>query len=318
MFSAKRNPSRLHEALLLTLILAPRLIYAADDVSPDLLTTYNEVMRKAERVLAEKGDQAAIDIYEDALLTYGEYGRVNLRLGQLYQKLGREVEAAKHYKICIEDERVDPLDRNMICERRFQTVTAPLELSAVPNEAKIIVIEPALFGGEIQSGVRLPIGEIKLMVEVPGHYPQESTIKLEGPMTWRVVKGLSRREGRVVPDGFVDGTPPKGDGVGPDPFLGEPPAAPKAIRWPAYTALGLGAALVGVGLYQGFDNRAALDDVRAQQLNGGCGRGFCDQGLADAQNTAVLADALWISGATVAASSVLLWYLFDVSPQEAP
>ncbi len=317
---------RLTATLICLLFAAPAW---ADDVSRDFLLRYNEVALKAEQAFAKGGTPAAIRVYEEALLTdaMAGYGRIHLRLGKLYRDQGRNPEAASHFRACRADDRVDQVDRDLICLEGFNAVTAPLTIAGLPDRGEAIVIEPRLFAGPFRSGDRLPLGNVQVMVEAPGREAKASTITLDGPETWQAVVGLSRRAGPLVPDGFVgdegrDDDPfAQGDPfVQADPFLGAPPDERDdgAVRWPAYTALGVGLAMVAGGVTLGYLNRGELDDIRAMQRAGECAT-FCGPELAEAENQARLADGLWIGGAAVAASSIALWFLFDApAPAEAP
>jgi len=286
---------------------------AADQIPPELARSFDQIAQKADTVQARSGPEAAIPIYEEALLTHEGYGRIHLRLGQIHKRLKQFPEAAEHFKACQEDERVDALDRKIICEKGFLRTTALFELDSVPAQTRVVIIKPERFAGLLRSGMRLPLGELRLMVESPGRYPKESKLELKGPMTWRVALGLSRRDGPLISEGFLEGEGSKNEGL--DPFLGPDPAggvAPKeSLRWPAYTALSLGVALLGTGYYLGSSNQDHLEKIRSDQRSGGCGRGYCGSDLDEAENQAKLADGVWITGSVIAASSVLLWFLFE-------
>ena len=304
-----RRPIALPLALLLA-VLGPA-IARADTVSREFLLRYNEVAQRAERALARGGAAAAIQVYEEALLSEDltGYGRIHLRLGKLYREQDRNPEAAAHFRACRADERVDAIDRDIICLPGFDAVTAPLEITGLPEHGEVIVIEPRLFAGPHHSGKRLPKGTLKVMVEAPGREPRESVVVLDGPASWAAVLGLSRRAGPLVPDAFVSDTPSDGDE---DPFAAERAfeEATGPSRWPAYTAAGVGLALVAGGVTLGYLNRGELDDIRSRQTSGGC-KTYCGPDLAEAENRARLSDGLWIGGAVVAASSVALWFLLD-------
>ncbi|MEZ4467369.1 MAG: hypothetical protein R3F60_03920 [bacterium] len=291
---------------LLPLLLLAALPARADDVPEDLQRAFNQLAREAEALLQSQGPTAAIARYEKALLTdFAGYGRVNLRLGQLYQQEGRHALAAGHFKDCDEDERVDAVDRELICQDGLRASTAPLEIVGLPAGGQVVVLEPVLFAGPLRPGDRLPLGELRVVVEAPGRPPRESRLRLDGPMSWTALLGEAapmEEAGplRVLPADPVDPVDPVDPG-GP----GE-----GAVRWPAWAAAGTGVALVGTGLYLGFDNRQTLDDIRDRQQRAEC-PGSCASELSSAEGRAKLADGLWIGGAVVAASSVLLWYLFD-------
>ena len=300
----------------LSIVLVAASAYAADDVPEAFMLRFNELALQADRLAERDGPRAAIRAYEDALNAWGaDYGRIHLRLGVLYQKLGQAPEAARHFADCRADQRVDELDRETICTSGFEQVAKPLLITGLPDGGKVVVLEPSLFAGAIQSGDALPLGNLKLVVEVAGHEPNTVDHAHDGAPFAAEVGLVARRRGSLVPDAFVGeggGDDPPDDGGGGFVQDDVEPVSGDATRWPAYTAAGLGVALVGAGVTIGLMNRGELDDVRSQQRAGDCAA-FCAQELTDAENTAVVADALWISGAVVAASSVLWWYLFDGS-----
>ncbi|MCB9549687.1 MAG: hypothetical protein H6706_28100 [Myxococcales bacterium] len=286
---------------LLPFLLLAALPARADDVPEDLLRGFNQLAREAEALLRTSGPAAAIARYEQALLSdFAGYGRVHLRLGQLYQQERRFALAARHYTDCDEDERVDAVDRELICQEGQRACTAPVELVDLPAGGQVVVLEPTLFAGPLRSGERVPLGPLRVVVEAPGHPPRESRLTVEGPLNWRVVLGEP-----LAPADVPDEAPPS---VLPPEV--PPPPGGEALRWPAWAAAGAGVALVGTGLWLGVDNRQTLDDIRDDQRLARC-PGSCATELSEAESRARLADGLWIGGAVVAASSVLFWYLFD-------
>ncbi len=309
----------MRSASLIVVLLFASGAHAADDMPQDMMLRFNDLAQRAETTESKDGPEAAIRLYESALEGWANnYGRVHLRLGQLHQKLGQTVSAAAHFRECMEDERVDALDRDFICKQGFREATVALVVDGLPEGSRLVVLEPRLFAREFTSGDRLPAGAVKIVVEAPGRRPQTSTVQLskkgDEAVRWVAQLGLKKRSGGMVPDGFVSG---EGEGEGEDlpprdEFIAgeevEPPS--NAIRWPAYTAAGVGLAMVGAGLTLGFMNRGELDDIRSKQREGGCSS-FCGEDLATAQNTALTADVIWMSGSAVAASSVLWWFLFE-------
>ncbi len=302
--------------LSLSIIVLAAAAQAADDVPEAFMLRFNELALQADRVAERDGPRAAIRAYEDALHSWGaDYGRIHLRLGVLYQKLDMAPEAARHFADCRADQRVDELDRETICTSGFEQVARPLSITGLPDGGKVVVLEPSLFAGAIQSGDALPLGKLKLVVEVPGHEPNTVDHQHDGAPFAAEVGLEKRKRGPMVPDAFVgEGDDPPDDGTGGFVQDDVEPVTGDATRWPAYTAAGLGVALVGAGVTIGFMNRGDLDDIRSKQRAGDCAA-FCAQDLSDVENSAVMADALWISGAAVAASSVLWWYLFDGSSE---
>lgn len=285
----------------------PLFASAADNASRDLMLKFNERALRAEKALEADGPQAAIEIYERALDETGQFGRVHLRLGQLYQQLGKAAQAAFHFRACDRDERVDSMDRELICRRVFEEMTAPVTLSEVPPNAAVVVVEPAPFAGPLASGDRLPKGQIRLAVDAPDRIRREAELALDGPLTWSAEVGMERPAGPLIPGDFIV------DGPGPDPDEVPAVAGPGngLPVWPAYAAGGLGAALIGGGVFLGLSNNSELDDIRDRQRNGGCGLKFCGSDLADAENMGTIADTLWISGTAVATGALVWWLLAD-------
>lgn len=173
-------------------------------VTPELLERYNQLVRRA-RALEKDGPGAVIKVYTEALVdpVYQAYGRIHLKLGALLKESGRIVDAAYHFNKCIQDHRVDKLDRSIICQAGYEDTTTTLELIGQPPRSKVVVLEPALFSGPVQSGVRLPLGRVRLVVEVPGHFPHEAYVNLKSPTRWVVELGMKRRRGPLVPDEFL-------------------------------------------------------------------------------------------------------------------
>ena len=173
-------------------------------VTPELLERYNQLVRRA-RTLEKDGPGAVIKVYTEALVdpVYQAYGQIHLKLGALLKDSGRLVDAAYHFNQCIQDHRVDKLDRSIICQAGYEDTTTTLELVDQPPRSKVVVLEPTLFSGPIQSGVRLPLGRVRLVVEVPGHFPHEAYLNLKSPLRWVVELGMKRRRGPLVPDEFL-------------------------------------------------------------------------------------------------------------------
>lgn len=286
----------------------PTLVWA-DGASRDLMLRFNERALRAERVLEAEGPAAAIAAYEQALEETEQFGRVHLRLGQLYQQTGDTAQAAFHFRACDRDTRVDAMDRELICRRAYEAITAPVTLTQVAPTASVTVLMPKQFAGPLASGDRLPKGPVRLAVDAPDRIRRESDLTVDGPVSWSAEVGMERPRGPLIPGDFIVD--------GPDPVTEEPPpgvvapASEGLPTWPAYAAGGLGAALIGGGLYLGFTNNSDLDDIRARQRNGGCGLKFCGSELNDAESTAGLADTLWISGTALATGALVWWLLAD-------
>lgn len=280
------------------------LARASDDVSPELMSRFNVLANRAEAARKSTGPVAAIAIYEEALLEGEGYGRVNLRLGQLYQQSGKNAEAADHYRRCLRDDRVDSIDRQLTCEPGFKKTTAHLHIDGLPEGGRVVVLEPELFAGAFRSGDPLPVGMVKVMVEAPGREPRGSTIRLDRALRWTAAVGLERRQGPLVPSAFLNPDPDEPEA---DSFVDAPLESGGRPVLPLISA-GVGVALVGAGLFLGFDNRSTLDGIRSKQRDGGCAS-FCGADLSDSNNAAMFADGLWIGGTTLAVSSLVWWYL---------
>ena len=301
---------RTRALLFSTLLAAATLpgVVSADEVPRELLLRFNELVQSAERVEASDGTEAAIVVYRDALVDLS-YGRIHLRLARLHQKLDQLGEAAHHFRACTEDARVDETDRELFCQDGFAQTTAVLNLAALPERGQIHIVAPATFAGPIESGQRVPLGPIDLRVEAPGREPSRVRVQVDGPTTWTVELGEAIGESGDVPlhvsSGFVED----------DPFLVDDdydePSAGGPTRWPAYTAAATGLALVAAGVFVGSGSLSDLDDIRSRQATAGECPSLCVDELDDAHSRAQMGDALLISGVVVAASSAVLWYLFD-------
>ncbi len=286
--------------LLAALPTAPAL--AADAVDRPVLDAFNAVVREAGP-LSESQPDKAIELYERALLDGPArgFGRLHLRIAHLHRVAGRTAEAAHHFRACLSDERVDPIDRQFICERGFEQVTSPLTIEGLPDGGSVTVIEPSLFAGAHQNGSRLPRGEVLLVVDAPGRRAERTAVAVEGPTLWTARLGLEQPEGPLVPEGFVGDEAP-------------PPVTDALPQWPGYVAGGLGVLLVGGGVAVGVENQDTLADIRARQSAGRCGIDVCAGDLTAAESRAGLADGLWISGAALAAGGLVWWLISGEQP----
>ena len=123
----------------------------ADQVDPAVAQRYADLARRAEAAFAQAGPGAAIPLYEEGLAAFpAGYGRVHLRLGQLYQQLGRNAEAAGHFKACEADARVEAIDRELICQDGLRVTTATVSLTGLPEGGRVAVIEPVAFAGPLK------------------------------------------------------------------------------------------------------------------------------------------------------------------------
>lgn len=272
-------------------LLAPAPAAAQDAVDRATLAAFNALVAEVDP-LVESDPRAALARYEIALDDgpLQGYGRVHLRLGQIHRDQGHAAAAAWHFRACDRDERVDAFDRELICRKAYDALTAPLRISGLPPTGSIDVIAPERFAGPFPSGGRLPKGDVLLFVRFPGHHPARAALTLERAMTYEAQPG--------APIALEDDAPALA------PARGGPP------RWPAYVGLGVGAVLVGAGVGVGLDSASTLDTIRENQRGGDC-VDACRGDLADARTRALLADGLWIGGATLAVGAAIWWLVFD-------
>lgn len=274
----------------------------SNQVTPELLERYNQLVRRA-RAVERDGPGAVIKVYTEALVdpVYQAYGQIHLKLGLLLKESGRLIDAAFHFNKCIQDHRVDTLDRSIICQAGYEDTTTTLELLDQPPRSKVVVLEPALFSGPIESGARLPLGRIRLVVEVPGHFPHEAYVILESPTRWLVEVGMKRRKGPLVPDEFLT-TEER-----PDQYVDqvderayeEPPSnASGRSTLPYWIVGGLGVAAATTGFILG---QQAVQDSKKPNAN-----------TAELRDRAIAGDIIAWSGVSVGAGT-LLWYLLAPS-----
>jgi len=313
------NLSSTSRCLLFIALLAVPLSAGAQNTGR-LMSLFNKLAQKGDDKLNREGPDAAIEFYEDALLdpVFENFGRIHLRMAQIHQEEGRYADAMYHFEACIEDKRVDEIDRNFICKGGLEEVSAPLEIMHLPRDARVFILEPRMKNGPFDSGDRLPLGWVELTVEAPGHHARNSRFEHRRNTPWEARLGMRLRDGQIVPDGFISG----GDGDDEvDPMETMAPTGPSgASNWPIYLTAGVGAALIGSGIGVGLNNQAAFEDTRATQAAGTClpmPQTFpCGQSITEARNRAVLADTLWISGTAVVTSALVWWLFRDDDPQE--
>lgn len=225
-------------------------------VSQELLERFNKLARRA-RAAKKSGAGAVTKIYAEAILDpeFQAYGYIHLKLAQLLKEQGRRVDAAHHFQKCFQDHRVDALDRNVICKTGYEDTTTTLEVVDAPPRSKVVILEPSLFSGPFESGGRLPLGRIRLVIEVPGYFPHESTVNLDGPTRWVAEMGMKRPRGPLVPDGFIGSD----DNIEDEPSLNAvaldepPPEAKTRSNLPYWIAGGLGVAVGTAGVILGND-----------------------------------------------------------------
>ena len=296
------------------------MVYAQDDEPTAEMTEeieglklrFNRLAREARRIISNEGLEAGVEYYNDALLEPENegYGQIHLRLGNLYKELNRTTEAAYHYRECHRDSRVDQVDREVICWNGYLGTTATLTVQGLPDGARIVVIAPPSFAGTFEMGDRLPKGQIELMVEAPGRMARGSRLELNRNLVWEAMLGLPHQDGPLIPEGFI------AEDKDPENLLLEPIPEQSnttgAQRWPALVAAGIGAALLGTGIGMGAMNSTDLKNLNTQRVRGLCpGLDFCNPRLAELQQTAKTADALWITGTILQVGAIALWFAFD-------
>lgn len=270
-------------------------------VSDELLERFNRLARRARNAEYE-GPAAVIKIYAEAILDpeYEAYGQIHLKLGQLLKKQGRRVDAAYHFRKCFQDHRVEELDRNIICKTGYEDTTTTLEIVDAPPRSRVVILEPSLFSGPFESGGRLPLGRIRLVVEVPGYYPHESTVNLDGPTRWVTELGMKRPKGPLVPDSFLGDSQKKESSEAlAEETIAPPPAQAKGPSTiPYWIVGGVGAAVGTVGIIMGAD---AVN--KSKQAN---------QDRDALRQRAIVGDIMGWSGFSVAAGAAA-WYLLTPS-----
>ena len=283
-----------HFSCLLFLLSLPLAAHAADRVDPQL--------RDALRALTAKttGAPAADAIAQYRAALDGElagYGRAHLVLAELYLREKTWADAATHFKACLADDRVDPIDRDLVCQGGLKAATAPLD--GLPPGATARLLSPKAFAGPVVNGDRVPRGEVELEVTLAGRVTT-TRVPVDERATWRSIPdAFVADDPKVeVPEGFV--------AAAEDPV----PPADDALRWPAYASAGLGAVLLGTGLGVGLTGQGELEDLRARQAGGTWG--VSDrQALTRLESDAKTADILVYTGAGLMVASVALWFLFD-------
>lgn len=300
--------------LLLVACLLPATASAADRVSKAVRTEFRDLVARA----AKASPDEAIDLYVAALDgPLKGYGRVHLQLGELYQDRKRWAEAAFHFRACDRDDRVESIDRELVCQGGFKSATAPLE--GLPAGAAARVIEPRGFAGPVRNGDRLPRGAVRLEVTAAGK-ARVATMQVTEVARWvptvEVPSGFVAPDdpGKPIPSGFVEPDTPGFVAAAKTPVA----PADEAIRWPAYAAAGLGAALLGTGLVIGLGGQSELEELRDRQENMMWRRGDALD-LTRLESDATTADVLVYTGAGLMVSAVALWFIFDgPAGSEAP
>ena len=271
-----------------------------------LLERFNELVSRARAAEAD-GREAVIKVYNEAIVdpSYEAFGQIHLKLGQLQQAARRRSEAAYHFSKCIEDHRVDPLDREIICAAGFDENTTTLVLEDMPRRAQVLILEPELFGGPFRSGGRLPMGPVRLVVEVPGHFPHETVLRLDRPKKWRVEIGMKRRSQPLIPDEFLEEAPlVENRPTETVDYSDPPPEAASGTNLPYWIVGGVGLAMVAGGLIVGNQAVEESKDPRKD--------------LETLEQRAATADLVARLGGVLLGGTAVVWYFNQPDTTDAP
>jgi len=272
LFSARRVCFKALAAVLSLALALPSMALA--ELPPHLQEAYQEVYLAAESLVEQGRLMNAISLYRGSLGELKNDGRVHLRLAQLYEKLKRPSKmplVAYHYLMCTHDREMQPMMRDMICEREVKRLLSPLSFTGEP--LSIEVLRPEAFRGVASQGMLLPKGPILLRVkrrgaqsfeEVSLSLPHSAPLQL-GPRSFLPSRpklsaadliDTDRPNATPSPSPVSSSTP---SGFNPDPFaLTEPPQdmngrSLELPRWPGYTLITAGLAAAGLGTYVFFN-----------------------------------------------------------------
>ena len=159
----------------------------ARDVDPHF-RHYQEISSQAERYVEDLKLIEAIRLYEDLIDSYGTFGKVHFRLGQLYLKrvtanvspefnAQMKAFAGFHFLNCTKDPKVSEIIKTQVCEKGLKPLLSPLNLRGEVKSAQ--VISPRPFQGRFTSGDLLPNGPVSIEVVTPeSAAPQPFNIQL--------------------------------------------------------------------------------------------------------------------------------------------
>ena len=182
--------------------------------------------------------------------------------------------AAYHFGKCMRDDRVDALDRDVICTTGFESATARLEVVNLPFDSVLTIVEPPQFAGRFKSGDRLPKGAIRIKVVAPGREDSVHTIVLNDDYVWHGKTGLKVVRGHWSQTSSSRTILPNRANFARSPRVGARQSEiqrSQAIRWPSYVTAALGAKIIGTGLAVGLDNRSYLEDSQTRRCRPVCG-----------------------------------------------
>ena len=153
---------------------------SAEELSSEQEAAYQEVYTAAESSVKAGRLVEAIRIYEGSLGELKGYGKVHLRLAQLYVKRDERAwraQVAYHYLRCAQDARFNAFMRDQLCGTEVKSRFTTLTLSGTPH--RLEVITPELFAGPVQEGALLPRGQVSVRLwRSAGQPPEELTLEL--------------------------------------------------------------------------------------------------------------------------------------------
>jgi hypothetical protein len=229
---------------------------------------YQEISSQAERYVEELKLIEAIRLYEDLIDSYGTFGKVHFRLGQLYLKrvtvdaspefvAQMKAFAGFHFLNCTKDPKVSAIIKTQVCEKGLKPLLSPLHLRGEVKSAQ--VLSPRPFQGRFISGDLLPNGPISIeVVTLESATPQLFNLQLPSqvPLNVSSERFIPARP-QLKGDGLLRGSPPLDQATTPPraPLFVTEKVKPKEEYTPSlipgWVLVGVGAALVttGVTLY---------------------------------------------------------------------
>ena len=174
--------------LWLSVLLNPNALLA-DTYPQNIEEKYQVLASEAENLINQGNFNQGIDLYVKSLKTIN-HGRIHLRLGQLYQKRADNASnqmqyqedfalAFYHYQKCIQDQKVDDLDRQLLCQTPFDAMSHPLFVTG--KYKSIFLDKPMVLRQEFISGSKLPRGDVEFRV-IDADTQIEYMVKLKVPM----------------------------------------------------------------------------------------------------------------------------------------
>jgi hypothetical protein len=144
----------------------------ADQYPRNIEEAYQALASDAETLINQGNFNQGIELYIKSLKTIN-HGRIHLRLGQLYQKRAENASnqmqyqedfalSFYHYQKCIQDQKVDELDRQLLCQTPFDTMSHPLFITG--KYKSLFLDKPIVLRQEFISGSKLPKGDAEFRV----------------------------------------------------------------------------------------------------------------------------------------------------------